>query len=213
MNFEISYKQLNNFVDKEFVPLYDHFEGNELKQKLENSDDQLNYMYNTLQEVETVKAKSDFLHSYNFFLEVECEYDFADISSELTDMIRILRADIDILENKEGIKYWKENGLGKKTKIKISTPNQTKEEIHNKQILEVVLKTGERHLFQTNDTAVATAVHHLTGRKFSETQIRKDIIEKKNVGFKISIYQDAIKKLSDIISELNREKEKLFPNN
>ena len=128
--------EIGKFKVYEFDPLYALFNGNEVVEKKADNNDQLNYLYDTLRNINLVKANCEFFYSYLKFSkrpylelnessypdgkfaqsEVLSSEDFEAMLADLIDMVFIVESDISILENASGEKYWKKINLDKPKK-------------------------------------------------------------------------------------------------
>lgn len=202
------------FEKKVFEPLalkfdYDN-EPDSIFQNLQDEqtpkpEDKLDYLYSLLEDVIKAKSQADFLlwtATYNDNFEAdELEYaDFVYGSDCLLEMELKVKSKIDIIENGIGKRYWQENNFKGK---KIIGDNQTTEEINAKDILLLILKTSENHLFEQNNTAIGEAIYSLTNKKFSVKKVAESI-GGTNKKFKKEIYEEAIKKLEAILKELKK---------
>ncbi|MFC4230964.1 hypothetical protein ACFOW1_03620 [Parasediminibacterium paludis] len=217
--------QLLNYENNIYNPIDLLFQGDNFSKWLDSFEEinlKLDNLYDLLEKIKGAISENDYL---KFFCKYQIEQPFKNefqeymsfeyTSSLLFDFEMFVKSEIEIMENKTGKRYWKENKINiakRKTDITKSI-SHTKEEIKQKQILQLFLKASENVLFEKNDTAIGFAVHFLTGKKFEAEQTRKDIAERKGYDFDVLIYDTTIQKVEKILLALKKEKNKLSPDN
>lgn len=209
MEFKLSSYELEMLMDKVNNIIFD-FDIESIKNEYKELIEKESHLFTKLMEIQDVKNNVEFIYSYmkltnNKKIYFNNEYHYQE---DFEDYLIDLRSfEMQLQKEYSNIGY--SDSLPKKILRTNQKREYTKEEREQKQTLQLVLKKSENYLFPKNDLAIGRAIEELT--KFSKKTVIGDINEGKV--FSLKIYDNAIKKLEIILSDINKEKNKLHPDN
>lgn len=221
---ELFYESTEIFESSEYINFQKKFSSGSV---VTASDCKLNFLYENYRHGYRLKSQAEFffniltfsisqknilLKSTDFpeshFHNPENQYwvseDFGYYIDELMDYIITIKAEIDLLEDKEGVKYWKNNlflsGSNRRRKLE---KNPVKEDSTKKQSLQLVIKRMENEFHNADNTKMADVINLLLSTGFNTKKMAEDIGGRVKKKYSKDVYLDAITKLNKIVTQLN----------